>query len=209
MADLILYTNPQSRGRIAHWMMEELGEPFETVWLDYGPAMKAPEYLAVNPMGKVPTLRHGEVVVTESAAICAYLADRFPGKGLIPPAADPRRAAWFRWMFFVAGPLEMALTARSLDWKVPPDGGSRMVGFGSYADTLRGLNIALTPGPFVCGAQFTAADVVVGSAIIWGMVFGTIEKRPAFEAYAQRCMARPAYQRSVSVNDAIVQAGAA
>ena len=208
MADLIFYTNPQSRGRIAHWMMEELGEPYETVWLDYGPAMKSPDYLAVNPMGKVPALRHGDAVVTESAAICAYLADRFPAKGLIPPAGDPRRAAWFRWMFFVAGPLEMAVTAKTLDWKVP-EGRSSMVGFGSHADVLHGLELALAPGPFICGAQFTAADVVVGSGVIWGMMFGTIEKRPAFEAYAQRCMARAAYQRSVKINDAFVQAGKA
>ncbi len=201
MAELIYYTNPQSRGRIAHWMMEELGEPYQTVWLEYGPAMKTAEYLAINPMGKVPALCHGDAVVTESAAICAYLADRFPGKGLIPPAGDPRRAAYFRWMFFVAGPLEMAVTAKSLQWQVP-EGKSGMVGFGSEKDALHALETALANGPFVCGAQFSAADVVVGSSIAWGMMFGTIDKRPSFEAYVQRCGARPAYQRALQFNEA-------
>ena len=207
MADLTFYTNPQSRGRIAHWMMEEIGESYETVWLDYGPAMKTAQYLAVNPMGKVPALRHGEVVITESAAICAYLADHFSDKGLIPPAGDERRAAYFRWMFFVAGPLEMALTAKSLDWQVP-DGKSGMVGFGSFDDALQALEIALVGGPYVCGAQFTAADVVLGSAIAWGMLFGTIERRAVFEAYAQRCMERPAYRRVVQINETFVHRGA-
>ena len=206
MADLTFYTNPQSRGRIAHWMMEEIGEPYETVWLDYGPAMKSAEYLAVNPMGKVPALRHGEVVVTESAAICAYLADHFPDQELLPPAGDVRRAAYFRWMFFVAGPLEMALTAKSLDWQVP-HGKSSMVGFGSYYDALQVLETALIGGSFVCGAQFTAADVVLGSAIAWGMLFGTIEKRSVFEAYVQRCMQRPAFQRAAQINEAFLQRG--
>jgi glutathione S-transferase len=200
MSDLTFYTNPQSRGRIAHWMMEEIGEPYETVWLDYGPAMKSAAYLAINPMGKVPALRHGEVVVTESAAICAYLADHFPDKGLIPPAGATQRAAYFRWMFFVAGPLEMAVTAKSLDWQVP-QGKSSMVGFGSYHDALQALEMALEGAAFVCGDQFTAADVVLGSAIGWGMLFGTIEKRAVFEAYASRCMSRPAYQRAVQINE--------
>ena len=113
MTDLTLYTHPQSRGRIAHWMMEELGESYETVWLDYGTSMKAPDYLAVNPMGKVPALRHGAVVVTESAAICAYVADAFPHHRLLPQTAA-ERAAYFRWLFFAAGPLEQAVVARTL-----------------------------------------------------------------------------------------------
>src|SRR6516225_11637749 len=98
--DLVLYTNPMSRGRIARWMLEEVGQPYEVEVLEYGTSMKAPAYLAVNPMGKVPALRHGEAIVTEVAAICAYLADAFPQAGLAPPLADPRRAAYFRWLFF-------------------------------------------------------------------------------------------------------------
>ena len=200
MSELTLYTNPQSRGRIAHWMMEELGEPYDTVWLDYGVSMKAAEYLAVNPMGKVPALRHGAAVVTEAAAICAYLADRFSEKGLIPPPGSPARADYFRWLFFAAGPLEQAAVARSLGWQVP-EGRSAMVGFGSYADTLDALEKGLSRGPFVCGEQFTAADVYLGSSLGWGLMFGTIEKRPVFEAYVMRTQARPAAQRANLINE--------
>ena len=138
MPQLTFYSNPMSRGRMAHWMLEELGEPYDTVWLDYGTTMKAPEYLAVNPMGKVPAIRHGAVVVTEVAAICAYLADQFPDKRLAPPPGHPARAAYYRWMFFAAGPLEMAVTAKNLNWLVP-EGKSGMVGFGSYANTMNAL----------------------------------------------------------------------
>jgi glutathione S-transferase len=208
MAGLTYYTNPQSRGRVAHWLLEELGEPYDTVWLDYGAPMKAPEYRAVNPMGKVPALRDGEVVVTESAAICAYLADRFPARGLAPPPASTARAAYYRWLFFSAGPLEMATTAKALGWPVP-EGRERMVGFGTYAATLDAIEIALRPGPFVCGDAFSAADVVLGSALGWGMMFGTIERRPAFEAYVARLQQRDASRRANSINEArIAQAKA-
>lgn len=205
MSDLTLYTNPQSRGRIAHWMMEEVGEPYTTVWLDYGTGMKAPEYLAVNPMGKVPALRDGTAVVTEAAAICAYLGDRFPEKGLVPPPGSPARADYFRWLFFAAGPVEQAVVARTMGWQVP-EGRSAMVGFGSYADTLDALEGGLAKGPYVCGEQFTAADVYVGSAVGWGLMFGTIEKRSVFEAYAARVQARPACQRALQINEARLKA---
>lgn len=206
MADLTLYTNPQSRGRIAHWMMEELGEPHDVVWLDYGAAMKAPDYLAVNPMGKVPALRHGAAVVTEAAAICAYLADAFPHLGLLPQTAA-ERAAHFRGLFFASGPLEQAVVARVLGWTVP-EGRGGMVGFGSYDGALNTLALWLRDGPFVCGERFTAADVYVGSSVIWGLLFGTLEKRPEFEAYARRLAARPAYLRTVQINEARMKAGA-
>lgn len=204
MSDLVLYTNPQSRGRIAHWMLEETGVPYETVWLAYGPAMKSADYLAINPMGKVPALRHGSAVVTETAAICAYLADRFPEKGLLPAPQDPLRATYFRWLFFVAGPLELAVTARALAWQVP-DGKNASVGFGSYGETLDALAQALTPGPYLCGQQFTAADVYLASHLGWGMTFGTVDKRPLFEDYVARLEARPAAQRANRLNDAQIQ----
>lgn len=200
MNDLVFYTNPQSRGRIAHWMLEELGLPYETVWLGFGPAMKSAEYLAVNPMGKVPALKHGGVVVTEVAAICAYLADRFPEKNLIPPSGHPDRAAYFRWLFFAAGPVEQAVTAKAWGWQVP-EGKSGSVGFGSYDVTINALEQALTPGPYICGEQFTAADVYVGSQLGWGMMFGTLEKRPLFEAYVGRLYARPAAQQANRINE--------
>lgn len=206
MSTLTYYTHPQSRGRIAHWMLEELGEPYHTVWLEYGAAMKSSEYLAINPMGKVPALRDGAVVVTESAAVCAYLADRFAYKGLAPPLGSAQRAAYFRWMFFTAGPLEMASSAKALGWQVPP-GREVMVGFGSYERTLDAIEAALQPGPHVCGEAFSAADVVLGSALTWGMLFGTIEKRPAFEAYTARLQQRPAYQRAQALNEARLGGG--
>lgn len=201
MSDLVLYTNPQSRGRIAHWMMEELGLPYETVWLDFGPPMKTPDYLALNPMGKVPTLRHGEVVVTEAAAICTYLADRFPEKGLIPPPGDPVRGAFYRWLFFAAGPLETAVAVKAMNWPVPA-GKSAFLGFGCYEDTLATLEQAVAAGPYLCGDRFSAADLYVCSHLGWGMMFGTIEKRPAFEAYVARHHARPAALAADRINEA-------
>ena len=206
MNPLVLYTNPQSRGRIAHWMMEEIGLPYETVWLDYGESMKAADYLAINPMGKVPALRHGDAEVTEAAAICAYLADCFPEKNLIPPPAHAGRAPYYRWLFFAAGPLEAAVTARAMDWQVP-EGKGVMAGFGSYRETLAALETALTPGPYLCGEQFTAADVYVGSSLDWGILFGTIEPRPVFKAYVQRLRARAAYQQADRINEAFLQRG--
>ncbi len=207
MSELVFFTNPQSRGRIVHWMMEELGEPYRTVWLDYGAPMKSADYLAVNPMGKVPALRHGDVVVTESAAICAYLADRFPDRGLAPPPGSAARAAYYRWLFFCAGPLEAATTAKALKWQVPKGRGS-MVGFGSYDATIDALETALQSGPHVCGEAFTAADVMLGSALGWGMMFGTIDKRPRFEAYVGRVMQRDAAKRANAINEArMAQAG--
>src|SRR5215831_11223054 len=121
MSRLIFYTNPMSRGRIVRWMLEEVGQPYETVLLEYGKTMKAPEYLSINPMGKVPALKHGEVVVTEAAAICAYLADVFPDAGLAPPASDPRRGAYYRWLFFGAGPVESAALNHALGFTVPAE----------------------------------------------------------------------------------------
>lgn len=204
MSDLVFYTNPQSRGRIAHWMLEEVGQPYETVWLEYGTGTKSPEYLAVNPMGKVPALKHGNAVVTEVAAICAYLADRFPESKLMPPPNHPARAAYFRWLFFAAGPLEAAVTAKSLGWQIP-EGRNVMVGFGSYGETVDALEQALSPGSYICGEQFTAADVYVGSQLGWGLMFGTIDKRPLFETYVARCNARPAAQRANRINEEYLQ----
>lgn len=200
MSDLILYTNPQSRGRIVHWMMEELGLPYQTVWLDYATTMQAPEFLTVNPMGKVPALKHGDIVVTEAAAICAYLADRFPQQGLVPPDNDAARANYYRWLFFAAGPLEQAVTAHAIGWEVP-EGKGMSVGFGSYELTRDVLLAALEPGPYICGEQFTAADVYIGANIGWGILFGTIEMQPIYEEYLGKLHARPAYQRAEKIND--------
>ena len=203
MANLTFYTNPMSRGRIVRWMLEEVGERYETVLLDYGTTMKGADYLAVNPMGKVPAIRHGDTVVTEAPAICAYLADAFPDKGLAPPLADPGRGPYFRWLFFAAGPVEAAVTNKAMGFDVPADK-QATVGYGSFDAVVDALERAVADGPYVCGGQFTAADVYVGSHIGWGMMFGTLPKRPAFEAYCGRLQARPAAIRSREIDDALI-----
>lgn len=199
--NLTLYTNPASRGRIARWMLEEIGQPYDTVILDFGTTMKAPDYLAINPMGKVPAIRHGTVVVTEAAAICAYLADAFPAANLAPAPTDPARGDYYRWLFFAAGPLEQATTNRALNFTPPPDK-ERAVGYGTYAHTLDALERKFMTSEFVAADRFTAADVYLGAAIGWGMGFGTIEKRPAFEAYCARLHTRPAAIAANAKDDA-------
>ncbi len=201
MPDITFYTNPMSRGRIARWMLEEVGEPYGTVILDYGTSMKAPEYLAINPMGKVPAIKHGDIVVTEGAAICAYLADSFPEKGLAPPPGDPTRGTYYRWLFFAAGPVEAAVTGKSLGLLAPEDK-KGMAGYGSFEDTMNALEKAVSGGPYICGDQFTAADVYVGSQIGWGMMFGSIDKRTAFADYVGRLRSRPAAKRANELDDA-------
>ncbi|HEV2746520.1 MAG TPA: glutathione S-transferase family protein [Allosphingosinicella sp.] len=198
---ITFYTNPMSRGRIARWMLEEVGEPYQTVILDYGTTMKAPDYLAVNPMGKVPAIRHGDTVVTEAAAICAYLADMFPDKGLAPPPGNQRRGPYYRWMFFAAGPVEAAVTGKALGLLAPPDK-SMMAGYGSFEATMDALETAVSGSDYICGDRFTAADVYVGSQIGWGLMFGTIDKRPAFADYVGRLQSRPAAQRARELDDA-------
>ena len=201
--ELVFYTHPMSRGRIVRWMLEEVGVAYRTEVIDYGPAMKGPEYRAINPMGKVPAIVHGGTVVTECAAICAYLADAFPAAGLAPPPGGKARGTYYRWLFFAAGPLEQATTAKANGWEIPPKR-SGMVGFGSYAETMDALEIAVGGDRFILGEQFTAADVYVGSHIAWGMQFGTIERRHAFEAYWDRLEARPAHKRATAIDDALI-----
>jgi glutathione S-transferase len=198
--ELVFYTNPQSRGRIVRWMLEEVGQPYRTELLDYATTMKAPAYLAVNPMGKVPALRHGETVITEAAAICAYLADAFPGAGLAPAQGDRLRGPYYRWLFFAAGPVEAAASNHALGLVVP-EGRERMIGYGSYKDVMNALEAAVSQGDYLVGDRFTAADVYVGSHIGFGLQFGTFEKRAAFERYVARLGARAAFQRAQKIDD--------
>jgi glutathione S-transferase len=202
--DLVFYTNPMSRGRIARWMLEEIGQPYETVVLDYAGSMKAAPYLAINPMGKVPALTHGDAVVTECAAICAYLADAFPQAGLAPPAGSKARAAYFRWLFFAAGPVEAAITNKQFGLELPP-GKERAAGYGSLEAVLNTLEQGVGKSPYLAGDQFSAADVYVGSHISFGFMFGTIEKRPAFAEYWERLSTRPAYLRAAELDDALIE----
>jgi len=204
MADeIVFYCNPMSRARIVRWMLEEVGRPYRAEVLDYGPAMKSAEYLAINPMGKVPAIKHGAVVVTEGAAICAYLADAFPEAGLAPPHGAPERGAYYRWMFFAAGPVEQAVTAKSLGLLAPADKAG-MVGYGSYDQVVDALEGAVSGREWIAGDRFTAADVYVGAQVDWGLQFGTLASRPGLEAYAERVRARPAYQRAKAEDDRLM-----
>ncbi len=200
-SDLIFYSNPMSRGQIARWAIEESGATYETVLLEYGSTMKAEPFLSINPMGKVPAIVHGGKVVTECAAICAYLADAFPDAGLAPTAAE--RADYYRWLFFAAGPLEQAIINRSMGFTPTEDQG-RMAGYGSYDLSVDVLEKAVTASPYIAGDRFTAADVYVGSQVIWGVQFGTLPKRAAFEDYMGRLIERPAYVRAKGIDAALI-----
>lgn len=202
MAAITFYTNPMSRGRIVRWMLEEAGQAYETKVLDYGTTMKAPEYLAINPMGKVPAIVHEGTVVTECAAICAYLADAFPAAGLAPSPTDKARGPYFRWLFFAAGPLEAAASNKALGFAVPPDR-KQMMGYGSMDDVVAALENAVSGRSYIAGDSFSAADVYVGSHLMWGMQFGTLEKRPAFESYVGGLLERPAAKRAAALDGAL------
>ncbi len=196
MTDTVeFYTNPRSRGAIVHWMLEEVGAAYRTHQLDYGTTMKSQEFLAINPMGKVPAICHRGQVVTEAGAICAYLADAFPEARLAPPPAE--RGAYYRWLFFGAGPMEAAVTNAALGVEVPADKRG-MVGYGSMAQVLDTLEKAVSATPYLAGEAFSAADVYTGSQIGWGLAFGTIEDRPAFRDYWARIKDRPARRRTRS-----------
>lgn len=201
--EIVFYTNPMSRGRIVRWMLEELGQPYRTEVLDYGTTMKAAAYRAINPMGKVPAIRHRGVTVTECAAICAYLADAYPEAGLAPAFDDPARGTYLRWMFFAAGPVDAAVTAKSLGWQAPPER-QGMVGYGSYEQMVDALETAIEAGPFILGDRFSVADVYVGSQIGWGLQFKTLPDRETFKAYAGRIMSRPAAIRAREMDDALI-----
>lgn len=208
--EIVFYTNPMSRGRIARWMLEEIGRPYRTVVLDYGTTMKAPEYLAVNPMGKVPAVTWRGVTVTECAAVCAWLADAFPGAGLAPAFDDPARGTYLRWMFFGAGPLEAAVTAKALGLLAPADKAG-MAGYGSFEQVVDALEHAVigSDGPWLLGDRFSALDVYLGSQIGWGLQFKSIPDRDAFKAYAGRLFQRPAAIRAREIDDALIAAAQA
>ena len=205
MADeLTLFTNPQSRGRMARWMLEEVGVPYRTEIVEYGAPMKSAEYLAINPMGKVPAIRHRGTVVTETAAICAYLADAFPEAGLAPPAGE--RGAYYRWLLFAAGPVEAATTNRYLGFEVPADR-EAMIGYGTYERMIDTLERAVAENPYIAGERFSAADVYVGSHVGWGMIMGSLEKRPAFSDYWARVSDRDAYRRADALDGPATASG--
>lgn len=182
-----------SRGRMVRWMLEELNATYDTVIVEYGPDMKGPEYLAINPMGKVPAIKHGDVVVTECAAICAYLADAFPEAGLAPDLKD--RGSYYRWLFFAAGPVEHAVTNETLKVELT-DRQQGMVGYGSLSRVQNALEHALQHSAFVAGDKFTAADVYVGSHVYWALKYARLDSKPVFTDYVDRLGAREANRRA-------------
>jgi glutathione S-transferase len=200
--DVVFYTNPMSRGRMVRWMLEEVGCPYRTEVLDYGPAMRTPEYLAVNPMGKVPAIRHGGQVVTECAAICAYLADAFPEAGLAPPPAE--RGSYYRWLFFAAGPLEAAVTNRMAGFQLEGERQEGMAGYGSFARTMEALEKSIPAEGYIAGPRFSAADLYLGAHIGWGLQFGSIGARPGFAEYWARVSDRPACRRANELDEALM-----
>jgi glutathione S-transferase len=201
MADTVtFYHNPQSRGRIVHWMLEEAGAPYQIKVVNFEKMEhKSKEFLAINPMGKIPAIVHRGTVITESAAICTYLADAFPAAGLAPAIDDPQRGTYVRWLFFGAGCVEPAILDHMFSRPAPSRPAA--LGYGNYADTVNTLEQALAPGPFVLGDSFSAADVYLGSAIGWGLMMKALEPRPAFDAYLGRLAARPAYKRFTAQNE--------
>jgi glutathione S-transferase len=199
MDKITLYTNPMSCGRTIRWMLEEIGTPYETVIVAFGPVMKAPAYTAINPMGKVPALRHGDRIITERSAICAYLAHTFPEAGLVPED----RSAFYRWMFFGAGPVDHAMGDAYMGFVIPDDKKGHS-GYGSFEDVVRVLTDHLKNSTYFCGETFSAVDVYLGSVIGRGVDFGAFASNETLAAYWGRIKGRPALLRANEIDNALI-----
>jgi glutathione S-transferase len=209
MAEYTFFFNPMSRAQIARWALHEANADYEPVFVDW--ANKPQALLDANPMGKLPTIihHHGghDHVVSEAAAVCHYIAE-MSAPDLLPRPEE--KADYFRWLFFAAGPLEAAITNKANDW-TPNERQELSVGFGSFERTIGALDWWFSSHDYVCGSRFTMADVYVGSAVDWGMQFGTIPARDSLSAYAERVRAREAYQAGKAIDNAMIaemQAGA-
>lgn len=205
MAELTLFHWAPSRSMTVRWMLEEVGEPYDLVLVDITKGASA-DYRRLNPMGKVPTLRHGDTVVTETAAICCYLADAFPAAGLAPAIGDATRGPYLRWMFYMPSCFEPAITHKAMGW---PEGRRGTLGWGSYDDAIGTLEQALTDRAHIVGDTFTAADVIVGAGLRWGMQFKLVPELQAFTDYAARLAERPALQRQMTADGALMSANPA
>jgi len=197
--EIVFYFNPRSRAQMAHWMLEEVGAPYRIVPVDLQKReQKSPTFLALNPMGKLPTITWRGVVVTETAAIIAFLADAFPKAGLAPALDDPLRGAYYRWLFFAAGCIEPAVVDKMFERPAPPR--PEALGYGRYEDVVATLKEAVRASPHLLGARFSAADVYVGAEIYWARMIGApgFKDEPVFERYVARLAERPAYQRSIA-----------
>jgi len=200
MAEYTFFTNPMSRGQIGRWALHEAGADYEQVLTDWGHKPEA--LMAANSLGKVPTIIHhtasGDHVVSEAAAICAYLAH-----GDLAPRED-ERADYYRWLFFAAGPIEQGITARTYGFEPQDERQKVSVGFGDIDVALGMLDAHLAANYWVCGKRFTMADVYVGSQVDWGLAFGTFPKTDAFAAYSERCQGREAYQAGKAIDGALI-----
>ena len=201
MADLTFYTHPQSRGQTIRWMLEEVGAPYDTEVVEYGTTMKAEPYLAINPMGKVPAIRHKGKVVTEVAAICCYLADAFPEARLAPPAGE--RANYYRWIFFTSGPVEAAFSNKACGWEATPER-QRMLGYGNYDLAINTFEKALAGKEYIAADYFTAADLFVGANVNFMLAFDLLEPRDVFVDYARRMTDREAYVRAKEIDTRLI-----
>lgn len=201
MADLIFYTNPQSRGRIVRWMLEEVGQPYETEVVAYD-QMKSERYLAIHPLGKVPAIKHKGHVLTECAAICTYLADVFP-EAMLGPSAE-EKADYYRWLFYAAGPLEAAISNQAMGWQVPQER-ERMFGYGNFDKAIAAIDELFSLRNYVCGDRFTAADVYVGSQIMFPLQFKMLPERDSFLRYRDRLQQRVAYKRANEIDEKLIE----
>ena len=205
MAKLTLYHAAPSRSSITRWMLEEVGEPYDIHLLSLSKGEnRTADYLAVNPMGKVPALKHGDVVITEAAAICTYLADEFPSAKLNVPVGTPRRGVYLKWLFFGPSCIEAAMIDRASPRKEEPR--RAMLGYGDFDTVMDVTAKAVAKGPYLMGEQFTAADVVIGSTLRWGLMFKLLPERPEFVAYTGRLAARPALQRAEAADKELAAA---
>ena len=206
MAELTFYTNPMSRGRVVRWMLEEMGINYITEIITYGPEMQASSYRAINPMAKVPAIRHGEIIVTEGAAICAYLADAFPSAGLAPAPETAERGPYYRWLFFGAGPLEQAMVNAGFGWVADDPQAQGRLGYGSMERVCSTLDGLLSDGRnYILGEKFSAVDVYLGSQITWALQFKLIDDIPSLSNYAERLKARPALVRAQEIDDNLLE----
>ncbi|MBD2842323.1 glutathione S-transferase family protein [Erythrobacter rubeus] len=204
MAEFTFYTVAMSRGQISRWALHEAGADYDQVVFEF--ASRPDNFTKINPMNKVPALvhHHGghDLVITEAAAINHYLAETHPDKGLLPDAHE--KAAYFRWLFFAAGPLEQAVVAQAMDWKVPKER-TGMAGFGSLELALSAMEDWLSGNDFVAGKRFTMADTYVGSQFVWGLRFGSIPETPAFKAYVERVTDRPTYSEANAIDAKLIE----
>ena len=201
MSDLKFYTNPMSRGQTVRWMLEEIGQPYDTEILDYASTMKAEPYLSINPMGKVPAITHKGKVVTEVAAICCYVADAFPEAGLAPDPQD--RADYYRWIFFTSGPVEAAFSNKAAGWEPAPER-QAMFGYGNYDLAINTLEKALAGKTYIASDRFTAADLFVGAMVNFMLQFNLLEPRPVFTDYTARVTDRDAYRRAKEIDGKLI-----